>query len=344
MVKAGLKPNTTTPQLCQSKLVFRALVLAQAVAILLALAPGVQEDRWLRLGFTTLFVQWVTLLTLFLLCGLQKKLQHLSPTYFAGIACLLLLSCTTLVSLVAYFILTQKGWEAGTNLELFLIHNLLVALILGIIGFQFYLMHEERNALISAQSRSELDALQARIRPHFLFNSLNTAAELTHSNAPAAESLLLNLATLFRAALKAGEESTLKSEITLAQAYLDLEQWRLGERLNIDWQQPEPLLDIPLPTLTLQPLLENAINHGIERLHKGGYIKIQILSSQKSTSIVITNPLPNSTDDSPGNGVALDNIRKRLELNLGTQAKLITGHKDQIYRVKLVIPHANTDR
>ncbi len=221
-----LNLHTAPPgtSLCSSKLVLRATVLAQAVAILLALAPGAVEDRWFRLGLSTLFVQWVALLTLLLLCQLQKYRPNISAKRLAACAFAILLTCTTLVSLAAFVLLTEKGWEPQVNLSWFILHNLTIALIVGIIGLQFYLMHLERNQRIAAQSRAELDALQARIRPHFLFNSLNTAAELTREDPEAAEAALLNLSSLFRAALNAGEASTLKAEIALAKAYIDLER------------------------------------------------------------------------------------------------------------------------
>ena len=334
-------PNTP---LCSSKLVLRAVVLAQAVAILLALAPGAFEDRWFRLGLSTLFVQWVTLLSLLLVCQLQKHHPSLSPKQLAAWGFAILLSCTILVSLIAFIILTKKGWEPQVSLSLFILHNLMIALILGVIGLQFYLMHLERNQHIAAQSRAELDALQARIRPHFLFNSLNTAAELTQEDPEAAEAALLNLASLFRAALNAGETSTLKAEITLAKAYIDLERWRLGDRLSVVWHLPDQLPDISLPALTLQPLLENAVGHGIEGIPSGGSISVNLLQSEQKITLLITNPAGEKPTRLKGNGMAIDNIRKRLELLLGEQAKLITGTIDNHYRVKLVIPYAHTDR
>ncbi|QEW05261.1 sensor histidine kinase [Nitrincola iocasae] len=341
-----LKMPTTHPgtPLCSSKLVLRATVLAQAVAILLALAPGAVEDRWFRLGLSTLFVQWVALLTLLLLCQLQKYRPNISAKRLAACAFAILLTCTTLVSLAAFVLLTEKGWEPQVNLSWFILHNLTIALIVGIIGLQFYLMHLERNQRIAAQSRAELDALQARIRPHFLFNSLNTAAELTREDPEAAEAALLNLSSLFRAALNAGEASTLKAEIALAKAYIDLERWRLGDRLSITWDLPDPLPDTPLPALTLQPLLENAVGHGIERITTGGSISVSLLQSEQNITLLITNPAGEKPARLKGNGMAIDNIRKRLELLSGEQAKLITGTIDNHYRVKLVIPYAHTDR
>lgn len=332
--------STTYSDLCNGKMVLRAVVLAQAVAILFALAPGAIEDRWFRLGLSTLFVQWVALLSLVLLCQIQKRLRTIRPKTFGFIACIVLLGCTTLVSLVAYTLLTQRGWEAQVSQTLFLLHSLLSAVIVGIIGLQFYLMHLERNERIAAQSRAELDALQARIRPHFLFNSLNTAAELTRQDPEAAEQSLLNLSSLFRAALKAGEESTLNDELELIDAYLSLEHWRLGNRLIILREYPETIPNVPLPSLTLQPLVENAVRHGIESCNKPSRLHIQLVVTDKHVTLLMQNPLALTTNNRlKGNGIAIENIRQRLALLYDDRARLTTGELDGIYRVKLVIPY-----
>lgn len=326
--------------LSSSKMVLRATVLAQAVAILLALAPGAIEDRWFRFGLITLFVQWVALLSLLTLSQLQKRLTKLSQRQLALLAFSILLTWTFFISLMAYNLLTEKGWNTPVNINTFIIHNLLIAIVVGFIGLQFYLMHLERNQRIAAQSRAELDALQARIRPHFLFNSLNTAAELTQQDPKAAEQALLHLSDLFRAALKAGEDSDLKTELALVDAYLSLEQWRLGNRLQINKQYPSTLPHIKLPSLTLQPLVENAIRHGVERMKTPSSVAIQMIVTEKHVTIIIENPTEGkSLEASHGNGIAIENIKQRLALIYDDTARLTTGHLGNTFRAKLVIPY-----
>ncbi|RAU17366.1 sensor histidine kinase [Nitrincola tibetensis] len=335
--------QTIQTSVCQSKIVLRAIVLAQAVAILMTLAPGVLEDRWYRLGLTTLFVQWVNLLTLLLLCQYQKHFGQNSPRQLAAVAFLLLLSSTAAVSLIAFHLLTQQGWQTQAELSTFIFHNLLIASIVGVIGLQFYIMHHERQQRIAAQSRAELDALQARIRPHFLFNSLNTVAELTQQDPQAAEEALLNLSALFRAALKAGETSTLVDELRIVDSYLSLEHWRLGTRLQVSRHFPEQLPSILLPSLTLQPLIENAVRHGVEGFSQPSLIRIELMFSQKNLTLLIENPLPpHCKARFEGNGIAIDNIRQRLALLYDDRAKLTTGAIENQYRVKLVIPFDDT--
>ena len=331
--------------LCSSRLVLRTVVLAQAVAILLALAPGTLEERWFRLGLSTLFVQWVALLSLFVLCQIQKHLSNPTSKHLTILSLVVLLSCTSIVSIIAYKLLTQKGWEAQLDIEYFVLHNLLIAGIVGIIGLQFYFMHIERHQRIAAQSRAQLDALQARIRPHFLFNSLNTAAELTRQDPEAAEQALLNLSNLFRAALKAGENSDLKTEMELVDAYLSLEQWRLGSRLMIERHYSNNLPNTLLPSLTLQPLIENAVRHGVESSNQPSTIKIQILVSEQHITVLIENPVTEIMHTRfKGNGMAVENIRQRLALLYDHQARLSTSLIDGIYRVKLVIPNLREEQ
>lgn len=329
--------------LSSSKMVIRATVLAQAVAILLALAPGAIEERWFRFGLITLFVQWVALLSLMTLSQIQKRLPKLSRRRLSLFALSILLTWTFLISVMAYNLLTERGWNTPVNINTFIINNLLIAMTVGFIGLQFYLMHLERNQRIASQSRAELDALQARIRPHFLFNSLNTAAELAQHNPHEAEQAIINLSELFRAALKAGQDSDLATEIKLVDAYLSLEQWRLGNRLNINRQFPKIIPFVKLPSLTIQPLIENAIRHGIEKISGTSTLMINIAATNKHVTIIIENPvieLKNLKDNDTGNGIAIDNIRQRLALIYDDHARLITSTIDNTFRVKLVIPNS----
>jgi two-component system sensor histidine kinase AlgZ len=326
------------PAFCQGRVVVRVLVLAQALAILLALAADISSHFWSRLGLTSLFVHWVALLTVALLCRFQHRLYKVRPQQLAALALLLLLLVTLAVSTAAYSMLHASGWQQTNAFYTFLLQNLLIALLVGVMGIQLFALYVEHSWRLNAQSRSELDALQARIRPHFLFNSLNTVAELTQQDPAAAEQALLDLASLFRAALNAGVQVDLSEELALARQYLALEQWRLGDRLQLDWQVPEQLPQAFLPCLTLQPLLENAVRHGIERCSKPGLIRVELHLSARHLTIVLTNPAGELPPAEGGNGMALQNIRRRLELQFGDEARLTTGVIDSEYRVKLVIP------
>ncbi len=331
------------PAFCRGPVILRAIVLAQAVAIVLAFAPGALSDAWLRLGFISLFVQWITLMTSAALCILRPALNRL-PALRLGVAVMaILLVVTACVSLVSHALLAQSLWLSPLALEQFLLQNMLLAGIIGLMAIQFFMLHIQRQQGIIAQSRAELLALQARIQPHFLFNSLNTVAELTQQDANAAEQAILDLAAVFRAAMHAGDTISLSQELTLARQYLSLEQWRLGTRLQVRWQLPEPLPELNLPALTIQPLLENAIRHGIESCVQGGVVGIELVQSKTTMTLLITNPIGDKRDSNTHNGIALANIAQRLQLFFGAEASLSCNEKERQFRVKLVLPKQHSE-
>lgn len=332
------------PAFCQNRGILAVVVLAQAVAIVLAFAPGSVGDPWLRLGVISLFVQWVGLLSMALMCRLRPWLVQFSALWQGICVLAILLVFTLLVSFLAFWFLTGKGWYPYTTVLSFMLTNALIAFIVGLLAIQFSVMHAERSMRIAAQSRAELDALQARIRPHFLFNSLNTTAELIHQDPKAAEQALLDLSALFRAAMQAGGQTTLVHELALTRQYLSLEQWRLGQRLQVQWCLGDEVPELMMPVLTLQPLLENAIYHGIEPNSKGGEICIELVPGNQSITVLITNTLSQQNRSSKGNGIALDNIRQRLALLYQDQAKLHCSKTETHFRVKLVLPKNQPER
>lgn len=326
------------PEFCRSGIVLRIFVLTQALAIVLALVPGVSDEFWSRLGMTSIFLHWVTLLSAALLCIFRRRLQHATPRVLAALTLLLLMVVTLSVSIIAYGFLQENALHQHDPLHLFLLKTMLIALLVGGMGIQLFALYVQHSWRLGAQSRSELDALQARIQPHFLFNSLNISAELTQIDPKAAETALLDLASLFRAALHAGTDVSLREELELSRQYLALEQLRLEQRLTIEWDLPTELPAVTMPCLTLQPLLENAVRHGIERVATGGMIHIQLLASPRFITILIKNPIGTKRHEYSGNGIALANIRRRLELMYGDAASLTTHSQEGHYRVKLVIP------
>ncbi|MDX1678494.1 sensor histidine kinase [Arsukibacterium sp.] len=342
-VTASPYPIYPLPDLCQGRMVLRVLVLAQAVAILLAFAPGTQDNLWQRLGLISLFVYWIALLSGYSYCKLRPVLSRQRPLTIAASCLLLLFLTTAVVSSVAWLWLHNSGVLFSQSFLQFILANLMIALVVGLMAIQLGLMHTERNQQLAAQNRAELGALQARIQPHFLFNSLNTAAELTQQDSAAAEQALLNLADLFRAAMHAKEQISLADELTLARQYLALEQWRLGERMQQNWQLPASLPKLQIPALTIQPLLENAVRHGIESCQSGGSIDIDVINSSQSVTILISNPFLPVIDKSRSNGVALLNIQQRLQLFFGDKASLTRSIVDGRFRVKLVLPKPTPD-
>ncbi|AUH52947.1 sensor histidine kinase [Chromobacterium sp. ATCC 53434] len=206
-----------------------------------------------------------------------------------------------------------------------------------------YLSLRQR-ALSPAMAEARLAALQARIRPHFLFNSLNAATALIRSRPEQAEDVLVNLAELFRAQMTAPDRaSTLAREIELARMYLAIEAERLGPRLRTAWRIEAPL-DAALPPLVLQPLVENAVYHGAEQL--AGEVEIVVAARLQNGQLELTldNPAPQTPAPSAGSRMALSNLRERLALFFDAEASLSSELRDGRYRTRIRLPYRRTDR
>ncbi len=208
--------------------------------------------------------------------------------------------------------------------------------MLGLAAFENY--WRSRHLAVQAKE-SELEALQARIRPHFLFNTLNTGVALVHQQPGKAERLLLDLADIFRAALASPREIDLQEELALARRYLEIETMRFGDRLKVDWQQPEDLPKAKVPSLSIQPLIENAVRHGIERLPDGGDIRIEISTAPGKVVVVVSNPLP-TTAGAAGNGyrIGLKSSQARIEAMTEGHGTLRVDTKDGRYTATMVLP------
>jgi two-component system sensor histidine kinase AlgZ len=224
--------------------------------------------------------------------------------------------------------------------------TLIVAVVL-----RYLYVNDGWAAQVRASARAEADALQARIKPHFLFNSMNTIAGLVRSDPAVAERAVLDLSDLFRAALGAGEsDSTLREEIELCERYLAIEQLRLGERLRVAWRKAEPLpWRMPMPRLVLQPLLENAVLHGISRLSGGGEIEIELAQVGDELAICIRNPAPAPREGDvlptlgngtlpAGNRHAQFSIAQRLRYAYGPRARMTGAWNEGYYRADLKLP------
>lgn len=194
-------------------------------------------------------------------------------------------------------------------------------------------------ALAPALTEARLAALQSRIRPHFLFNSLNAAIGLIAPEPAKAETVLQNLADLFRMQLADNRRlSSLQRELELARRYLEIEAIRLGERLRVEWLLDGMPADAALPALLLQPLLENAVYHGVEPLLHPAPVTIRVYARRMQLHIDIRNPLPPGTSPRPGNGMAIANVRERLMLHFDREAGLKAVQRQARYQVHIHLP------
>ncbi len=194
-------------------------------------------------------------------------------------------------------------------------------------------------ALSPALAEARLQALQSRIRPHFLYNSLNTVLSLIRNSPKQAEEVLQNLAELFRVHMADNRQlSPLSRELELARAYAGLEEIRLGERLKLTWKVDNAPPDALIPPLVLQPLLENAVYHGVEVSPDGGEVRVDVFARDKQLNLVVRNPAQGGTERPGGNRMALSNIRERLDLHFDADARLTTHQVGGEFIVQLVMP------
>jgi two-component system sensor histidine kinase AlgZ len=221
----------------------------------------------------------------------------------------------------------------------FALRNVWIGLVVtGLALRYFYVAHEWRHS-VELRAAARVHALQARIRPHFLFNSMNTIAALTRSDPPRAESAVQDLADLFRATLSDKHNTiTLAEELEVARTYQRMEQLRLGKRLEVEWKTDSLPGKALVPGLMIQPLLENAIYHGIEPRSEGGRVTITGEMSGGLITIVVRNPLGAGPQQRDGNRLALANIRERLDLMYGERALMKSGIFDGEYIVTLRFP------
>jgi two-component system sensor histidine kinase AlgZ len=194
-------------------------------------------------------------------------------------------------------------------------------------------------ALSPAVTEARLQALTARIRPHFLFNSLNAVLSLIRAEPKRAEHALEELAELFRALMRDNRDLVpLADEIALCRQYLDLEKLRLGERLKVEWEIDDLPGEVLVPALMLQPLLENAVYHGIEPVEAPGVIHIRFTRKGDELVIALDNPVCPGGSHQAGNRMALANIRERLALHYDLEARLEAQEENGIYKVNMVLP------
>jgi two-component system, LytTR family, sensor histidine kinase AlgZ len=331
--------------LWQGRVVIWVILAAQGLAAVLTLAGDAPLGRWVRFGLLSLMVQWVALLTLGGLYLLRHRLRATRPQRIAWLALgLLLISSWSVIGLSNVLLGALWRIPPEARLDVFL-RTTGIVLIVGWLALAAFQNHWRVRQLAVRAKQAELAALQARVRPHFLFNTLNTGAALVHRRPDEAEELLLDLADLFRAALAGPREIPLREEFALVERYLEIESLRFRERLRVRWRLPDPLPDVLLPSLSLQPLVENAIRHGIERLPEGGEIDIAVESGEgDAVRIVIANPMPdnpmsgNQADGHAGHRVGLPASLAQIEAYTEGRGSVRASAGDGRFTVVVELP------
>jgi two-component system sensor histidine kinase AlgZ len=320
------------PELRNLGTVLRILLAVNGLAFLVVL---VREARWARLPSAWLEMAAVLepplLLTILLLYSVAPWLERLP--YRLAAPSILALAVAATIGLDGLFAALGVDGDAPQLLR----HAVFSLLAAGALLFYFHL---RAKALSPAISEARLQALQARIRPHFLFNSINAVLSLVRSEPRRAEAALEDLADLFRVLMRDNRGlAPLADEVRLCQQYLELEKLRLGKRLTVEWHIENMPGDALVPPLVLQPLLENAVYHGIEPSSTPGVIAINIFLRRGEIHAILRNPYQLAGDHHAGNKMAMDNIRERLALHFDAEASLEGRVNRDSYEVHIRMPY-----
>lgn len=342
------RPGFYLPDFCAAQSVLAVVLIAELVALFLTLARiGISEQFWTDLARTSLFLLWAGLGTAAALCAARGALSRLDVLRGSSLALLLMLGVTAVVTEGAWWLSASASRLLGVNRDPlgadhieFLLRNLAVCTIAGGLALRYFYVSQQWRRNVEAEAQSRVRALQARIRPHFLFNSMNTIASLTRTDPRVAEQAIADLSDLFRASLREHRERIpLGSEIEIARAYERVERLRLGDRLRVDWQVDTLPMDTPVPALFLQPLLENAVYHGIEPMDKGGTIRVTGRREGSTAVLTIENPIaPKLVARRPGHQIGLDNVRQRLALMFHGETDLEVVEGPERFIVTLRFP------
>jgi two-component system sensor histidine kinase AlgZ len=318
------------PNFCNLGVMLRAVVVVNifilAFAVLHAASDGIVEEF---LAFAS-FAEPALMVSLMLLCAARRPLHALG--YVASWIVVLALE----LALAWLFFHMGRGLIPGTDRMPFLQVGFLTLFVAGCTLAYFDL---RSRALSPAIAEARIQALQARIRPHFLYNSINAVLGLIRSEPRRAERALEDMADLFRVLMQDNRTlAPLGDEIALAKQYLAIESIRLGERLRIAWRTDGVAPNALVPPLVLQPLIENAVYHGIEPAESGGEIAVEAAKVGNTLVLTLTNPFAGQGKHA-GNKMAVANIRERLQLHFDAEADMKSEVKDGIYRVTIRLPY-----
>jgi two-component system sensor histidine kinase AlgZ len=336
------------PDFCAQRAVLSVLLIVTLTALLLALSTaGFGPMFWTDLARNTLFLLWAGLAGAAMLCTSRHQIAARSAAIGSLIVMGIILTLVAAISAIAFWIMSSSFLNPGGMLGmapsqpwLFMLRNMLIGLIVSGLALRYFYVSQQWRLNVESQARSRVNALQARIRPHFLYNSMNTIAALTRSNPAQAEEAVQDLADLFRANLSEKRSLiSLKEELESARIYQRIEQLRMGDRLRVRWLVNDLPMRALIPALTVQPLLENAIGHGVENLDGGGEVIVEGHCIDGIVLLRVRNPMPlDNAMARSGHGIALDNIRERLSLLFGARAEVTAGREGDEYVVQLRFP------
>ena len=337
----GPKNHGYLPDFCNADVFLRTLLVIELIAIVFALVSYKSSSFYVHIALISVFMLWVGLCVSAILCWVYRHGWMKTALSTSLISIGVTLVMTILITLLGVSLESMINISnSSQGVAYLLVRNAAVSVILVGLALRYFYLEYESKLILEVQAQARLQALQARIRPHFLFNSMNTIASLTHDEPDLAEQSIENLSDLFRASLAAESSVSLQQELELTRSYIELESLRLGDRLQVNWSVPSPTPQISLPALTLQPLVENAIYHGVEPIYDGGAIDIRVEAVSDGIEIIIANPVleDRSLQHREGNQMAVDNIRERLHIAFGGEASMKLSEVDELFTVTLKFP------
>lgn len=344
------------PDFCTARVIFTTVLLAELLAIALSLHSAGSMAAWLpELAMTSLFMQWIVLGSAALLClarGILLRHPALGAVQVGLLAWCVVLLVTALVTELSWFLAPllwgQPPWRASfldSGHLYFFLHAMGAAGIITAIYLRYLYVNWQWRRHIETAAQSQFRALQSRIRPHFLFNCLNSIAAMIAPRPDDAEQAVEDLAELIRASLEGGHNiSRFEDELILCRKYLRIEANRLGRRLRLRWETKAIPDHAHIPQLLLQPLLENAVYHGIEMLEEGGVVHVKGERLGAGYRVQISNPRADRVRPAgAGHSLGMNNIQRRLEAIYGPEARLEQHESGQLHVVTVSIPVLTLD-
>ncbi len=336
-----MEQKSFLPDFCGVRAVLAVVVSSAVLAMVIALASAERlSELWSDFSMVALYVLWIALASAGMLCLLRHWLAGMSHARAGLLAWgMVLLVCMAVAETAAWLMPVELVAGIG-HLDL-LVRTLGIGAILAALILRYLYEYHLQKQRERAEDQARYLALQARIRPHFLFNSLNTVISLIPGQPEKAQRILHDLSDLFRASLGGeGQGSTLVRELELTRQYIEVEKLRLGDRLRVRWDLGELPGLAAMPPLLLQPLVENAVYHGIEPAVEGGEVRIYGRLRKNLIVLSVSNSLPQEGGkrERPGNRMALENICQRLRVFFGEAAGMHTGLVEDQYQVRIWFP------
>ncbi|ENU81715.1 hypothetical protein F975_00330 [Acinetobacter sp. ANC 3789] len=318
-----------------------------AVVLMLAEAGAWQAMNWGHVLQYLLYIYWVILAFIVVIQKIQPKINHLNHVVVFTLAFFLLqgIVLLTTIFLNALMLMIHFGWRQLGDWQQLFDHaglHLSYGVLMGAFSLRYLYIRDQWLKQQHSELQARIQAMQARIQPHFLFNSLNSVVSLIAVDPDKAEEMLINLSRLFRVSFQELKLVSLAEELQICRQYIAIEQIRLRDRLQMDWRLPDiqALQYIQIPVLSLQPLLENSIFHGVEKISSPCKISLLVEILDRQVNIVITNPyLQEQQGQRQGNGIALENVKQRLRAYYGDAAYIQCFAGQGIFTTILTYPY-----